>query len=124
MSFRYSDELLRRFRNPKNAGKIENADGVGVVGNRTCGDIMHLYLRVKNNIIVEIKFETLGCAAAIAFSDLLCDTVKNKSIDKALSITKDSLIRELGDVPPIKLHCSLLALDALHRAIEDFKKKK
>ncbi len=124
MSFKYSDEVLKRFRNPVNAGKIENPGGVGVVGNRNCGDVMHLYLKVENNVIKDVKFETLGCAAALAFSDLLCDIAKNKTIEQALKITKDELVKELGGVPAPKLHCSLLAVDALHKAIEDFQKKK
>lgn len=123
MSFKYSDEVMKRFRNPKNAGKIENPSGVGVVGNRRCGDIMHVYLKVENNTIIDAKFETLGCAAAIAFSDLLCDMAKNKTVEEALKLTKDDLVKELGGVPAPKLHCSLLAVDALHKAIEDYKKK-
>ncbi|MBD3361289.1 iron-sulfur cluster assembly scaffold protein [Candidatus Woesearchaeota archaeon] len=124
MSFQYSDEILRRFRNPKNAGEIKNPDGIGMVGNRSCGDVMHLYIKVENNKIVDAKFKTLGCAAAISFSDLLCDMVKNQNIEDALKLTKDDLVKKLGGVPAPKLHCSLLAVDALHKAIEDFKNKK
>jgi nitrogen fixation NifU-like protein len=123
MSFKYSEEVMKHFHNPQNAGKIENPDGTGVVGNRQCGDVMHLYIKVENNKIIDAKFETLGCCAAIAFSDLLCDLAKNKTIEEALKITKDDLVKKLGGVPPAKLHCSLLAVDALHKAIEDYKKK-
>ncbi|MBN1644498.1 iron-sulfur cluster assembly scaffold protein [Candidatus Woesearchaeota archaeon] len=120
MSFKYSDKLMRHFHNPKNAGKIDNADGIGIVGNRSCGDVMHLYITVKNNIIVDIKFKTLGCAAAISASDLLCELAKGKTIDKAMKITKQDLVELLGGLPAPKLHCSLLAIDALHKAIEDY----
>lgn len=122
--FKYSDEVLKRFRNPKNAGVIDKASGTGTVGNRTCGDIMELFIKVVDNIIVDAKFKTLGCAAAISFSDVLCDVVKGKSVDDALKITKDNLVEILGGVPAPKLHCSLLAVDALHKAVEDYRKKK
>ena len=124
IAFKYSDEVLKHFRNPKNAGVIDNPSGVGTVGNRTCGDIMELFIKVVDNIIVDAKFKTLGCAAAISFSDVLCDVVKGKSVDDAMKITKDSLVEILGGVPAPKLHCSLLAVDALHKAVEDFRKKK
>jgi nitrogen fixation NifU-like protein len=124
MSFKYSDEVLKRFRNPVNTGKIENADGVGVVGNRNCGDVMHLYIKVEDNKIIDIKFKTLGCAAAISVSDLLCDLVKGKTIDEAMKLTKQDLVEVLGGLPEPKIHCSLLGIDALHKAIEDFQKKK
>lgn len=124
MSFKYSDEVLKRFHNPKNAGEIEKASGVGVVGNRKCGDVMHLYIKVENDKITDIKFKTLGCAAAISVSDLLCDLAKGKTINEAMKITKKDLVNLLGGLPAPKLHCSLLGIDALHKAIEDFKKKK
>ncbi|MBW2968787.1 iron-sulfur cluster assembly scaffold protein [Candidatus Woesearchaeota archaeon] len=124
MIIRYSDEILRRFNNPKNSGEIKNADGIGIVGSRVCGDVMHLFVKIENNTISDIKFKTLGCAAAISFSDALCDLAKNKSIEQALEIKKNDLIKELGGVPNIKLHCSLLAIEALHKAVEDFKGKK
>lgn len=123
-AFKYSDEVLKRFRNPVNAGTIDNPSGIGTVGNRICGDIMELFIKVVDNIIVDAKFKTLGCAAAISFSDVLCDVVKGKTVDDAMKITKDSLVEILGGVPAPKLHCSLLAVDALHKAIEDFRKKK
>ena len=124
MSFRYSEEVLRRFRSPRNAGNIKDADGIGVMGNPACGDVMKLYISVKNGVISDVKFETLGCAAAISVSDLLCDLIKGRSIDEALKITKQDLIRVLGGLPSPKVHCSLLGIDALHKAVEDFKKKK
>lgn len=119
----YSKKVLEHFKNPKNAGKIENADGIGEVGNRKCGDVMYLYIKVENKIITDIKFQTLGCAAAISCSDVLCDMAKLKSVDEAYKITKDTLIKELDGLPVPKIHCSLLAVDALHKAIEDYKNK-
>ncbi len=124
IAFKYSDEVLKRFRNPKNAGTIDKPSGTGTVGNRTCGDIMELFIKVVDNIIIDAKFKTLGCAAAISFSDVLCDVVKGKTVDEALKITKDDLVKILGGVPAPKLHCSLLAVDALHKAVEDFRQKK
>jgi len=124
MSFKYSDEVLRRFYNPANAGQIENPDGVGVVGNPACGDVMKLYIKVENDIIIDVKFETLGCAAAISVSDLLCDLVKGKTLADAFKITKKDLVARLGGLPSPKFHCSLLGIDALHKAVEDFKSKK
>lgn len=120
----YSKKVLEHFKNPKNVGKIEGADGIGTVGNRACGDVLHLYLNIKNNQIVDIKFQTLGCAAAISSSDMLCEMAKGKTVDEALKITKEDLIKELEGLPPIKIHCSILAVDALHKALEEYKNKK
>jgi nitrogen fixation NifU-like protein len=123
-AFKYSDEVLKHFRNPKNAGTIDKPSGVGIVGNRACGDIMELFIKVVDSIIIDAKFKTLGCAAAISFSDVLCDVVKGKTVDDALKITKDDLVKVLGGVPAPKLHCSLLAVDALYKAVEDYYKRK
>ena len=120
----YSEKVIAHFKNPHNVGKIDDADGIGVVGNRACGDVMKLYIKVKDNKIVDIKFETMGCAAAIATSSIITDLAKGKTIEEALTITKDSIIEELEGLPAVKVHCSLLAVDALHAAIKDYKEKK
>lgn len=114
---------------PKNAGKIENADGVGEVGNEICGDIMRVYIKVGKNtkgekIIKDIKFETMGCAAAIATSSMTTTLAKGKTLKEAMKITRDDVAKDLGGLPPIKLHCSNLAADALHAAIKNYEKKK
>ncbi|MEM7819259.1 MAG: iron-sulfur cluster assembly scaffold protein [Candidatus Aenigmatarchaeota archaeon] len=119
----YSEKMLKLFRNPHNMGKIKNADGIGRVGNPVCGDVMYLYIKVKKNKITDIKFETFGCAAAIATSSVITDLAKNKKIEDALKITKDDVAKEVGGLPPIKMHCSLLAIDALRAAIKDYKEK-
>jgi len=120
----YSKKVLEHFKKPHNVGKIDDADGVGTVGNRACGDVMKLYIKVKDNKIVDIKFETLGCAAAIATSSIITDLAKGKTIEEALKITKDNIVEELEGLPPVKVHCSLLAIDALHAAIKDYQEKK
>ncbi|MBD3304217.1 Fe-S cluster assembly scaffold protein NifU [Candidatus Woesearchaeota archaeon] len=120
----YSEKVIEHFKKPHNVGKIEDADGVGTVGNRACGDVMKLYIKVKDNKIVDIKFETMGCAAAIATSSIITDLAKGKTIEEAMKITKDNVVEELEGLPPVKVHCSLLAIDALHAAIKDFKDKK
>jgi len=119
----YSNKVLQHFKNPHNQGVIKNADAIGKVGNPVCGDIMKIYLKIKDNIIKDIKFETLGCAAAIAVSSALTEMVKGKTLDKALKITKDQIVNELGGLPPIKIHCSMLGIDALREAIGKFKSK-
>ena len=112
------------FRNPHNMGSIKDADGVGKVGNPICGDVMHLYIKVEDNRIKNIKFETFGCAAAIATSSMITDMAKGKTLEEALKISRDDIASELGGLPPIKLHCSVLAADALREAIYDYLKKK
>ena len=123
MNFNYSKKLLEHFFHPKNMGKIKNPDGVGTAGNPICGDILKLYIKVKNKIITDIKFETLGCAAAIAVSSVLTEMVKGKKIDEALKIKNEDIVKELGGVPPHKVHCSVLGAEALKTAIEDYKKR-
>jgi len=118
--FQYSKKVLKHFRNPHNLGKIKNPDGVGEVGNMACGDVMKLYIKVKNNVITEIKFETYGCAAAIATSSVITDLVKGKTIDEAIKMTNKDVIDSLDGLPPIKIHCSLLSIDALSEAIYDY----
>lgn len=119
----YSQKVIEHFRNPHNYGKIDNADGTGKVGNLVCGDVMKLYIKVKDKIIKDIKFETFGCAAAIATSSVVTDLVKGKKISEALKLTNGHVLKELGGLPPIKVHCSLLAVDALNEAIYDYYKK-
>lgn len=116
----YSQKVMDHFKNPHNQGKIDDADAVGEVGNPTCGDVMKIYLKVKDNVIEDIKFETLGCAAAIAVSSSLTDMVKGKTIEEALAVTKDSIVEGLGGLPAPKVHCSMLGVEALHKAIEEY----
>jgi nitrogen fixation NifU-like protein len=120
----YSEKVMEMFRNPKNMGEIENPDGVGKVGNPKCGDLMELYIKVENDIITDVKFKTFGCAAAIATSSMITEMAKGKTLDEAMKITRKDVADELEGLPPIKMHCSNLAADALHAAIEDYRKKK
>ena len=119
----YSQKVIEHFQNPHNYGKIDNADGTGKVGNLVCGDVMKLYIKIKDKTIKDIKFETFGCAAAIATSSVVTDLVKGKKISEALKLTNGHVLKELGGLPPIKVHCSLLAVDALNEAIYDYYKK-
>jgi len=121
--FSYSKKVLKHFRNPHNLGKIKNADGVGEVGNLACGDVMKLYIKVENNIITDVKFQTYGCAAAIATSSITTDLVKGKTIEEALAMTNKEVIDSLDGLPPIKIHCSLLSVDALNEAIYNYLKE-
>ena len=126
---RYSKEVMEHFIHPKNVGIIDNADGIGKVGNRICGDVMHVYIKVAKNrkgqeIIKDVKFQTLGCAAAIATSSMITELAKNKTLKEAIKITRDDVSKSLGSLPPIKEHCSNLAADALHSAIKDYLKSK
>ncbi len=119
----YTEKVIDHFLNPRNVGEINNADGVGEVGNPRCGDIMKMYLRVKNNIIVDVKFKTFGCAAAIATSSVATELIKGKSITEALKISNKDVIKELGGLPEIKIHCSVLAKEAIEEAIRDYYKR-
>jgi nitrogen fixation NifU-like protein len=116
----YSDKVMDHFKNPRNMGNIKEADGIGEVGNPICGDIMKLYIKVNNNKISDIKFETLGCGAAIATSSMITLMAKDKTLEEAMKITRQNVADELGGLPPIKMHCSNLAADALRKAIEDY----
>ena len=123
----YSKKVIEHFKNPHNQGSIKNADAIGQVGNMACGDVMKIYLKVaKNkkgeNLIKDIKFETLGCAAAISVSSALTVMVKGKTLDQALKVTKDQIVKNLGGLPPVKVHCSMLGVEALHQAIEKYNK--
>lgn len=120
----YSEKVMEHFANPRNVGEIEDADGVGTVGNPVCGDLMTIYIKVKDNIIDDIKFKTFGCGAAIATSSMVTELAKGRIIEEALKITKKDVADELEGLPPVKMHCSNLAADGLHAAIDDYKKKK
>jgi len=119
----YSEKVMEHFRNPRNMGEISAADGVGTVGNPVCGDMMSIYIKVKDNLIADIKFKTFGCGAAVATSSMITELAKGKTLEEAMKITRANVADELGGLPPIKMHCSNLAADALHAAIEDYHKK-
>ena len=119
----YSEKVMQHFKNPQNMGEIPDADGVGSVGNPTCGDLMTMYIKVKDNRIEDVKFKTYGCGAAIATSSMTTELAKGKTIDEAMKISRASVADSLGGLPPVKMHCSNLAADALHAAIEDYQKK-
>ena len=119
----YSEKVMDHFSNPRNVGEIENADGVGQVGNPKCGDIMKMYLKIENNIIVDAKFKTFGCGAAVATSSMATELVVGKSVDEALKITNKAVAEALDGLPPVKMHCSNLAEEAIKSAIEDYKRK-
>jgi len=120
----YSEKVMDHFRNPRNMGEIPDADGVGTVGNPVCGDVMTVYIKIKDNKIDDIKFKTFGCGAAIATSSMITELAKGKTLDDALRITRANVAEGLGGLPPIKMHCSNLAADALRAAIKDYKEKK
>ena len=119
----YSKKVIEHFKNPRNMGRIKNADGVGTAGNPICGDLMTIYIKVKENKIVDIKFETFGCAAAIATSSMITELAKGKSLEEAEKISRDDVADALEGLPPIKMHCSNLAADALKEAINDYRKR-
>ena len=120
----YSAKVLEHFRNPRNMGQIEDPDGVGEVGNPICGDVMKLYIKIDDDKIADIKFETFGCAAAIATSSMVTEMVMGKPIDEALKISARAVAEALDGLPPIKMHCSNLGADALKAAIKDYRSKK
>lgn len=119
----YSDMVMEHFKNPRNVGKIEDADGIGEVGNAKCGDIMKIYIKVNDNIITDIKFNTYGCASAIATSSMATEMIKGKSIDEALKLTNRAVVGALHGLPPVKIHCSVLAEEAIKAAIADYYKR-
>jgi len=119
----YSTKVMEHFRHPRNVGEMADPSGIGKVGNPTCGDIMELYIKVEEGIITDAKFQTFGCGAAIATSSMVTEMVKGKSIDDALTISNQMVAEALGGLPPVKMHCSVLAEEALRSAIDDYKKK-
>ncbi len=119
----YSDKVMEHFKNPRNVGEIKDADGVGTVGNPVCGDMMTMYIKVKDDKIADIKFKTYGCGAAIATSSMTTELAMGKTIEEAEKITRQSVADALDGLPPVKMHCSNLASDALIEAIKDYKKK-
>ena len=125
MEGQYSDKVMEHFRNPHNVGEIPDADGIGNVGNSVCGDIMRLYIKVdENEIITDAKFKTFGCGAAIATSSMVTDLVRGKTIEEALKVSNRAVAEALGGLPKIKMHCSVLAEEALRSAINDYMSKK
>jgi nitrogen fixation NifU-like protein len=116
----YSEKVMEHFKNPRNVGEMENPDGVGRVGNPVCGDVMELYIKVNDGTIVDAKFKTFGCAAAIATSSMVTEIVKGKTIEEALKISNKAVVEALDGLPPAKVHCSVLAEDALKAAIENY----
>ena len=118
----YSEKVMDHFSNPRNVGEIPDANGVGTVGNAKCGDIMKMYLKVENGVIVDVKFKTFGCGAAIATSSMATEMVKGKTLEEALKLTNQAVAEALDGLPPVKMHCSLLAEEAIHAAVEDYLK--
>ena len=119
----YTKKVIDHYTNPRNVGKIEKASGVGEVGNPVCGDIMKMYIKVEDNIIVDVKFKTFGCGAAIATSSISTEMIKGKTIEEALALKNTDVVDSLGGLPPVKLHCSILAEEAIHEAIADYYRK-
>ena len=116
----YSEKVMDHFANPRNVGEIEDANAVGQVGNAKCGDIMKMYMKIENDVIVDVKFKTFGCGAAIATSSMATELVKGKTIDEALEITNKAVMEALDGLPPVKVHCSVLAEEAISAAIQDY----
>ncbi len=119
----YSDKVMDHFRNPRNVGEIEDADGIGEEGNPQCGDIMKIFIKVKEDVIEDIKFQTFGCGSAIATSSMVTEMVMGKTITEAEKVTNKAVAEALDGLPPLKMHCSNLAADALHSAIKDYREK-
>ena len=120
MAMAYSDKVREHFANPRNVGKMEDADGVGEVGNAVCGDIMKMYLKIENGVIVDVKFNTFGCGAAIATSSMATELIKGKTVEEALALTNQAVIEALDGLPPVKIHCSVLAEEAVKAALKDY----
>ena len=123
MNVQYSDKVMEHFMNPRNVGEIPDADGIGNVGNPVCGDIMRMYIKVKDGVITDVKFKTFGCGAAIATSSMATELIKGKTIEEALDLTNKAVSEALGGLPPVKMHCSVLAEEAVQAAIDDYLRK-
>ncbi len=121
--YMYSEKVMDHFMNPRNVGEIENADGVGQVGNAKCGDIMKMYLKIENDVIVDAKFKTFGCGAAVATSSIATELIKGKTVEEALKVTNKAVVEALDGLPPAKLHCSVLAEEAVAAAIADYRRR-
>ncbi len=121
MALSYSEKVMEHFSNPRNVGEIEDADGIGEAGNPKCGDIMKIYLKVRDNVIEDVKFKTFGCASAIASSSMATELIKGKTVDEAWDLTNSAVAEALDGLPPIKMHCSVLAEEAIHLAINDYR---
>ena len=119
----YSEKVMDHFENPRNMGEIADASGTGTVGNAKCGDIMKMDIKVENGVIVDVKFKTFGCGAAVATSSMATEMVKGKTLDEALTLTNKAVAEALDGLPPVKMHCSMLAEEAIHAAIQDYKEK-
>jgi len=119
----YTEKMMEHFKNPRNMGEIPDADGVGTVGNPVCGDLMTIYIKVKDNRLEDIKFKTFGCGSAIATSSMITELAKGKTLEEGMKISRANVADSLGGLPPVKMHCSNLAADALHAAIEDYYKR-
>jgi nitrogen fixation NifU-like protein len=119
----YSEKVMEHFSNPRNVGEIDDPDGLGEAGNPKCGDIMKIYLKVKDNVIEDVKFKTFGCASAIASSSMATELIKGKTVDEAWELTNTAVAEALDGLPPIKMHCSVLAEEAIHKAINDYREK-
>ena len=119
----YSEKVMDHFRNPRNVGVIENADGIGEVGNAKCGDIMKIYLKIEDDIIVDVKFETFGCGSAIASSSMATELIKGKPVSEALALTNKAVVEALDGLPTHKIHCSVLAEEAIKKALQDYYEK-
>lgn len=119
----YTETVMDHFRNPRNVGSIENPDGVGQVGNAKCGDIMKIYLKISNDVIEDVKFETFGCGSAIASSSMATELIKGKSVDEAVELSNKAVVEALGGLPPVKVHCSVLAEQAIKSALYDYAQK-
>lgn len=120
----YTEKVMKHFMDPQNVGVMENPDGYGKVGNASCGDIMEIFLKIENDVITDVKFRTFGCASAIASSSVSTELVLGKTVEEALKITNKAVVEELGGLPPVKMHCSVLAEEAIKLAIEDYLNKK
>lgn len=120
----YNEKVMEYFTNPRNVGELEDADGIAEVGSPQCGDIMKVYIKVEDNIIKDIKFQTFGCASAIASSSMMTEMVKGKTVDEALKLTNKEVVDALGGLPPVKIHCSVMAEEAIRAAIKDYMEKR